>query len=226
VRWPTVGHCDDVWYTVTDGELAGQRWEPLGIDDVAERFDGAGCDWWIAGGVAIDCFLGWVTRPHADIDVEMFGRDRERIFDVFPGWDLRAVAEGRFVGFRPGAPLPDDVFAIWGRPSAHADWAVEILLAGGDGTTWRFRRDPTISLPRDRLVKLTPGGVPFCTPEVQLLYKAKHARSKDDADLARCLHRLDATQVAWLLAALRRLHPGHPWIAVLGCSPRVSIESG
>ncbi len=56
------------------------------------------------------------------------------------------------------------------------------MLADGDRSEWRFRRDNAITLSGDRLFNHTPDGIPYCTPEVQLLYKAKKARPKDDID--------------------------------------------
>lgn len=189
-------------------------WSPLSAADVRERFADAGVPWWTAGGVAIDLFLGWETRPHDDIDVEMLRRDRMVLFDVFSGWDLHAVSEGRLIAWT-GQDLARDVFGIWGRPDPSSAWAVEVMLADGDDTTWRFRRDPEISLPLADLVHVTGVGMPYCTPEVQLLYKAKRNRPKDDADLARCLHRLAPSQCRWLADAIARAQPGHAWIPVL-----------
>jgi hypothetical protein len=202
---------------------------PISVDEVVDRFQRVHVDWWIAGGVAIDRFLDWVTRPHDDIDVEMFRRDREVLFTVFAGWDLHVVSEGSLIPWRSGDALADSVFGVWGRPTVDSPWAVEVMLADGDGDTWRFRRDPSISLPRGRVVRTSRDGVPYCTPEVQLLYKAKRARPKDDVDLARCLHRLTVAQKQWLSDALARDVHGptpeqHPWRAVLASSTRVNVQ--
>jgi Aminoglycoside-2''-adenylyltransferase len=206
--------------------IAADEWDPLTIDELRTRMDGTGFEWWVAGGVAIDCFLGWVTRCHDDIDVEMFRADSDRLFDVFDGWDLHAVSEGETAMWRRGDQLPDGAFGIWGRPDQQSPWVVEVLLAGGDGHTWRFRRDPTITMPLTRLVRRTETGVPYCTPEVQLLYKSQRARPKDDVDLARCLHRMSTEQRSWLQDALGRLDPSHPWNTVLAAASRLNDESG
>lgn len=192
-------------------------WQPLTIDEIVERFDGFDVDWWVAGGYAIDLFLGWETRPHADVDIELFRSDRESLFDVFAGWDLHVVSDGALVPWSEGEPLDDAVFGVWGRPTADDAWAIEVILASGDARTWRFRRDPEISLPRPRLTA-ERDGVPYCTPEVQLLYKAKQSRPKDDIDFTRCLHHMTMEQKAWLRDAIVRGRREHPWIAVLESS--------
>jgi len=191
------------------------EWDPLSIEQVADRFSRFDGDWWIAGGHAIDCFVGWETRHHADIDVEMFRSDRDALFDVFPGWDMFTASGGGLTPWIRGSAIAPHVFGIWARPASDAPWAVEVMLADGDHTTWRFRRDPRISLERGRLVRWTPAGIPYCTPEVQLLYKSKQARPKDDVDLARVLHHMTTDQRRWLIDAIERADGAHPWVHVL-----------
>lgn len=58
-------------------------------------------------------------------------------------------------------------------------------------------------------------GIPYQLPEIGLLFKAKHARAKDDADLAAALPSLDARRREWLAGALARVHPGHRWLRCL-----------
>jgi hypothetical protein len=48
-----------------------------------------------------------------------------------------------------------------------------------------------------------------------LLFKARHLRPKDEDDFARAAPLLTTPQRAWLTGALRRVHPGHPWLAML-----------
>ncbi len=193
-------------------------WQPMAIPEVTARFARSGADWWIAGGQAIDLFLGWETRSHADLDVEMFRSDRSVLFDIFEGWDLRAMSEGSLVPWNDPRDLADSVFGIWARPTPDRPWQVEIMLADGDRSEWRFRRDPSIRMPGERLIAMTANGVPYCTPEVQLLYKSKMARPKDDVDLAHCLHHLSQQQRRWLIDAISKTSVHHPWLRVLEAS--------
>lgn len=200
-------------------------WSPLSIDELSRRLEPFDVPWWVAGGVAIDLFLGYRSRHHDDVDIEILRRDRSVLFDAFDGWDLHIVSEGALVPWRRGDPLDAGVFGVWGRPDPASPWAVEVILADGDDSTWRFRRDAGISMPMAEVVSTTPDGVPFCTPEVQLLYKAKRNRAKDDADLTRCLHRLTDARTTWLASAIARSQPCHPWIAVLANSTRMRHRS-
>ena len=201
-------------------------WSPISVEEVVDRFAGTDVDWWVAGGVAIDRFLGWTTRTHDDLDIEMFRADREVLFDVFDGWELVTVSQGSKTPWRRGEPIADHVFGIWGRPPGATAWGIEVILADGDDSTWRFRRDPSITMPRERLTAEGLDGVRFCVPEVQLLYKAKQRRAKDDADFAHCLPFLTGSQRSWLRSAIDRTHPDHPWVAALDMASRVPDESG
>ncbi|GHO61437.1 hypothetical protein KSC_003290 [Ktedonobacter sp. SOSP1-52] len=56
---------------------------------------------------------------------------------------------------------------------------------------WLFRRDPRIRRPLAIVGHRTNDGIPYLAPEIQLLYKAKALRPKDEADFARILPALD-----------------------------------
>ena len=80
---------------------------------------------------------------------------------------------------------------------------------------WLFRRAPEIRRPLSELVRVTPVGIPYLAPEIQLLYKAKRPRQRDVVDFNRTLPRLDVDSREWLLRALLVVHPQHEWINAL-----------
>ena len=53
---------------------------------------------------------------------------------------------------------------------------------------WLFRRDARLCRPLSTIGRQTEDGLPYLAPEIQLLYKAKAPRPKDEADFARVLH--------------------------------------
>ena len=73
--------------------------------------------------------------------------------------------------------------------------------------------------PLAALVVASPVGLPVLAPEVQLLYKAKYHRPKDEHDFRRALPLFSAAQRAWLAQALREYHPADPWLAALEDAP-------
>ena len=67
-------------------------------------------------------------------------------------------------------------------------------------------------MPYDAIIAHTPDGVPYLVPEIVLLFKAKSARDKDEADFRAVLPHLSETRRAWLAETLAQVHPGHHWL--------------
>jgi hypothetical protein len=173
----------DSWKPLKPAELAG----------VMKDFDGP---WWIAGGVAIDLFLGKATREHEDVDVSVLQAHWPSLEDALGGWDVNTVNEHE----------------VWARRQADGPWEIEFLLEQRQGDEWVYRRDAQITMPLSHLGKVTPDGVPYLVPEVVLLYKAKDPRPNDEADFEAALPKLGIGARCWLAAALEVVHPDHPWI--------------
>lgn len=192
-------------------------WQPLGVAAVAALFAKLPAPWWIAGGWALDLFLGRQTREHGDIDVLALRRDQLAVQAQLGGWDLHAAdPPGTLRPWLSHEWLEPPIHDIWCRPAAAAPWALQLMLAEADAERWIFRRDPSIGGPLAQLSCHTADGIPYLAPEVQLLYKANDApRPKDEADLVAVLPHLDSERRAWLEAALRRYRPHHPWLARL-----------
>jgi hypothetical protein len=83
------------------------------------------------------------------------------------------------------------------------------------GDLWVCRRDASITLPYSELILHTSEGIPYTTPEVALLFKAKQVRSKDEADFQRVLPNMTQTQRSRLTSWISQVRPGHPWITPL-----------
>jgi hypothetical protein len=60
-------------------------WEPWNPKQVATLFAPLSAPWWIAGGWAIDLFLGKQTREHEDVDVLFLRRDQDAVRNLFAG---------------------------------------------------------------------------------------------------------------------------------------------
>jgi hypothetical protein len=190
-------------------------WQPLKPDEVAAIFAPLDAPWWIAGGRAIDAFLGYESREHGDIDVAVLRRDQIAAQELLAGWDLQAAdPPGSLRRWQPGEVLPEAVHDIWCRPAADAAWGIQLMLDSADCNEWEYRRNPAVTRSLDSL-RWLKDGVPYLVVEVQLLYKANYLSPKNEADFDLCLPKLDADQRRWLRDALRLAYPGHPWTSRL-----------
>jgi hypothetical protein len=88
------------------------------------------------------------------------------------------------------------------------------VLNPAEQDDWIYRRDPRV---RRSLEQITwrSAGIRYLAAEVQLLFKSKAARPKDDRDLADSLPHLGDPQRTWLRRSLELSDPGNPWLAVI-----------
>jgi hypothetical protein len=171
--------------------------------------------WCVAGGWALDLFLGRETRAHADVDLAIFRADQHALQRHLSAWKLLKVEDGRLSPWAAGERIRPPVHEIHAMRGHGEPGALEILLNERDGRRWVYRRDPAVTLPAARLIVRGADGVPALCPEVVLLYKCKALRDVDEEDFQRMRPHLDGERRAWLAAALALAGPGHRWIAEL-----------
>jgi hypothetical protein len=130
-------------------------WHGFSVDEVAAVLDGLPVRWWIAGGWAIDLFVGSPTREHQDIDVAVLRPDQLAVQAHLDGWDLRIAHDGRLVPWAPGRLLGVHEHGIWARPTADSPWRLELLVDDVVDDQWVDRRNPAVRLPLDALGRRT-----------------------------------------------------------------------
>ena len=190
-------------------------WEPLSPEGVRAHFAAFPARWWIAGGWAIDLFVGRQTREHGDIDVAILRDDVPLLSRAIAGWDIQIPHDG---SFRPwyGGPLAPHFHQFWCRPQPNAAWAFEILVEDAAAATWYFRRDHHVRAPLSSFGSVSPAGMPYVAAEIALLYKAKwHDVDRHAADFDIAAPMLSESARVWLRAPLATAHPDHPWISRL-----------
>jgi hypothetical protein len=187
-------------------------WEPFEPADIAGLLDGFAAPWWIAGGWAIDLFIGRLSRAHDDLDIELPRAALVELATLLGRWDFNLASSGNLCPWRPDDPLPDDMHGLWCRPDPESPWRFQILLAEVRGDVWHFRRDPRVTRPLADIGYRSAHGWPVIAPEIQLLYKAAGRRPKDEHDLELILPLLSGNQLEWLASSLTTWQPGHPWL--------------
>jgi hypothetical protein len=184
------------------------------IERVAAVMEPVGIWWAVAGGWAIDLWLGAQTREHHDVEVVIRRDDQTRAWDALaPKFEL-GVIDPPGSGWRPWVREPRIEAPAFQLKASDAATEFDLFLESSIGDAWVFRRDSSIRRP---VAALTAHafGVPILDPAVQLLYMAKSDEPKNEHDFDVAGDRLDDASAAWLRAALAAAHPGHRWIARL-----------
>lgn len=192
-------------------------WDPPPLAEAVRLLAPLRSPWWIAGGYAVELAVGRAFRDHGDIDVLLLRRDQLAVQRVLPGWEWWAAdPPGTLRVWQPGEVLPAHVHDIWCRPGPAEPWRVQFMLDDTEGDDWVFRRDARIRLPLDRLGAVSGGGVPHVVPEVQLLYKSRSRRPKDEQDFEAALPVLGEGRRSWLTETITLAEGAdHPWAARL-----------
>jgi Aminoglycoside-2''-adenylyltransferase len=198
--------------------------------------------WALAGGWAVDAWLGRVTRYHQDVDPVVF--DQPALFKHLAGWQLIGHEEtkenegselwdGRALippahlhGRSPEdrGPLPERFDDAGMRVVFPEDgfW-LDIQLCERSGGDWVLNREPRVVLPLTKCIRQSAWGSPTVAPEVILFFKAtlyvgtkNHLRPHDEADFDALLPLLKDEQREWLREAVLRVYVGeHPWLGRL-----------
>jgi len=169
------------------------------------------CRWAVAGGWAIDLFVGHVTRTHGDLEITILRDDQLKARGALNGWHLEAIDNGKPIHWHADTRLALPIHEIHGRRGAEK---LELLLSEHEGEHWIYRRDRRIARSLSvAFFEATP--MPYLAPELVLLFKSKDTKPKDDSDFHRSLEMLTADQRYWLRTALDIVAPKHPWIKEL-----------
>jgi hypothetical protein len=172
--------------------------------------------WWVAGGWALDLFVGRQSRAHKDLDIGILRRDALEVLSALSSWEFFQAKDGLLTRLREGDAPGADVNSLWCRPANETDWTFELMLDDSEEDRWVFRRDPSIQRPLPLAIRRDPRGIPFLAPEIQLLYKARTVRAEDQADFDLVGPLLDSDARKWLEAALRKLYPRNAWLISSG----------
>lgn len=177
--------------------------------------DGFAAPWGVAGGWAVDLYLGRTTRVHDDVELAVFRQDQLILRSQLGDWTFTVSVNGGRRPWEPGEVLELPAHEIHAYPPDDPSLSMEFLLNERDSVNWVFRRDPTIVLPLEEAILDTGFGVPVLSPTIVLLFKAKAPTAKDEVDLRAVRPELSGSSSRWLRSALEACHPDHPWIGVL-----------
>ena len=191
-----------------DSDTGGAFSVPL---KVGALLSGFGRPWWVAGGWAIDLFLGRVTRPHKDIEIALIRCDQVALQAYLSQWRFNKVAGGQRRPWARGERLTLPVHEIHGR--GYGGQKLEVLLNEYCDGHWLFRRDSRITRPVGLLTARTAGGVPFLRPEIVPAVQEQAARGQRSGRLPPRRAAATGTQPS---VASRRTPAASPWSPLAG----------
>jgi hypothetical protein len=188
------------------------EWDAWTPQEAARRLADVDVPWAVSAGWAIDLFLGRERREHEDLEVAVPADRFDDIAAALGELEFHVVTPGVAEPVAEAPELMATTHQTWGLDRTANSWRIDVFREPHDGDDWVARRDESIRLPYDELIEHTADGIPYERPEVVLLFKAKHARPKDEADLAAVLPQLNAERRRLLAEWIERVHPGHFWL--------------
>ncbi len=185
---------------------------PLKIADVMRDFKPS---WFVAGGWAIDLFLGKETRSHSDIEIAVFRQDQAALHNYFKGWNLQKTVNGKLVVWHQEEWLTLPTHEIHCFNETANSPKIEVLLNESNETEWIYRRNQEIRRSLAKIRLRSSEGVNFLCPEIVLLYKSKNPRTKDEQDFQAVVGHLDPERKQWVKNAIGICDPKHRWLQSL-----------
>ncbi|MFI9559138.1 nucleotidyltransferase domain-containing protein [Nonomuraea endophytica] len=186
-------------------------WEPEPLNEVIALFQDLEVPWWVSGGYAIELAVGRTYREHEDVDISVLRRDQLAVRRLLAEWDCHvADPPGTLRPWAVDEELPERAHDIWVREHAEGPWRFQLMLDEAEGDEWIYRRDARIRRPIAS-VGVAEDGFLRLSPEVQLLFKAKGRRPKDELDFTEVLPLLTGAQRLWLDQMLAIEFDAHPW---------------
>ena len=188
------------------------EWDAWRPEAAAERLARVEAPWYVAAGWAIDLFVGRERRDHEDLEIGVPADRFAEVAAALPELDFHVVTRGTAEPTAAAGELMKTVHQTWGLDRPANVWRIDVFREPSSAGEWICRRDASIRLSFEELIEYTPDGIPYERPEAALLFKAKHARPKDEADLAAVLPRLSIERRRLLAEWISLVHPGHFWL--------------
>ncbi len=205
-----------IWVNVSAREqTATATWHAMLPLEAAMLLASVPTPWWVAGGWALDLFVGGQTRGHGDLDIGLLRRDVRQLTSTLSSWEFFEAKNGLLSRLEAGREPNPGVNSLWCRAVGAMSWTMQVLLDASDHEFWVFRRQAQIRRPLAEVIRRNPQSIPYLAPEVQLLYKARSMRPRDRADFGCVAPRLDCAARTWLRRSLSTVDPEHEWISAL-----------
>jgi len=162
----------------------------------------------------MELHTGRQWRSHGDTDVGIVRSKANSAHEWLDAdWDLWVASVERLTPWAGEALLADQSQnSVWARRPSDPFCSLDICVEAGDADGRAYRRDPTTQRPWDEAVLRTADGIPYLAPDLQLLFRSKDPRHKDDQDLGEVMEDLSEQQVEFVAFHLPN---DHAWRSLL-----------
>jgi len=167
--------------------------------------DKFGFPWFIAGGWAIDLFLGKETRVHSDIEIGIYRKHQMHLYRYFESSKKYYVNNKSRIGKHEKKEWKKEYLQlpIHEIYIEYKGIELEVLLNERDEDNWIYRRDQEIKLGDRKAVLFTEERIPYLCPEAVLLFKTKELRDKDCQDIENASKKMNVDQIEWLIENIK-----------------------
>lgn len=180
----------------------GGMFEPcIRVKHIMQKF---GFSWFVAGGWAIDLYLGKETRKHEDIEIGIYRKNQMKLYRYFENDRKYYINNKSLIGkhIKEGWNKEYLRLPIHEIHVDHEDLDLEVLLDEWDEGHWVYRRNEKIRLDEGKAIRSSSDDIPYLCPEIVLLYKTKDLRDKDILDFSNALPLMSEAQISWLLESI------------------------
>lgn len=197
--------------------IPDDHWKPIDLQILWNLFSGTSFRWCLGGGYCVEKFVGEAYRSHSDVDIIVFRNEQLQLQEHLRQWQLYCSdPPGHLRPWPAGEYLEKGIHDIWGHRQGKGQWELQVMLQEISGERWLYRRHDGISGNVEDFTE-TYDGWPCIRIELQLFYKSKGLRERDQQDFERCLPLLDEARRQTLRSLLDRAYPkGHIWLEKLG----------
>jgi hypothetical protein len=134
-------------------DIPYNTWKPLSVAQAVQLFANAPFVWGLAGGYAVEQFVGAPIRAHGDLDVIMFRDEQHLVQGWLKDWRLYAAdPPGTLRPWLTNEYLPYGIHDIWGHRIGMSAWQLQIMLAEAERDEWFSRRNHRIRGRRSELL--------------------------------------------------------------------------
>lgn len=179
------------------------NWNPYTVEKIGKIFKGL--EWILAGGFALELFVGKNYRKHADIDILIRREDQKLLTNYIDATRIFVAEDGELSPFKESEFYCFPIQDIWILKKDLSAWCLQIMLYDVEEGFWVYKRNKDIKLPQS-LLFWEKNDIKIIKPEIQLLYKSFSMRLKDKKDFTKVEPKLETNARKWLNFALKQCY--------------------